>query len=791
MDVPADRVLTIQSPQPGPRPTLDGGDDDRILILTGTGAALIVGVNFQNGATDGSLPAGGGAINSSLTSLSIDSSRISSSSAVVGGGNFGGGILSTGVLTLSYAEIIGNTAGALGGGVAAPGGVAITGSSIRGNTSGGEGGGLYAGGAVRVESSEISANTAEGDGGGIDCECDQLIVQWVSLVDNEATTGQGGGIFGFPASAFLANVTASGNLAGNGGGAVSMLPGTDVQIRNATVTESDSGAGLGAVLLGAPTTTHVMTNSILYGNVGEDCSGFTYATEGTDSIVGTGGCIPTGGGDRLAVDPQLQPVGTYDGGATVLVGTSIRLLPLVPILGDSPAIDAGTSCEPTDVRGLPRVGPACDLGAFELTLQARDFRDDGDGTLGPPTAVLHYGAARAADRPDPRLCAHRPGRQRQPGPPGSGARTRSSVASISSRPAWPPSRCARSPCARSLPRRRGARLDLARPAPPRLHQRHQRRRLGRLPARPRSHRSRRAAAQHGHARPGAGGDGRRRPRTVADRLLGDPARLAARRRHRHGHGDTRRARPPGRYGLVHADRDVLGAVLWIRRRRHRSRHSDAGVDQPAGCAAAVRSRCGRSRCGRSTSRRCRCGRSRCGRSRCGRSTSRRRRCGRSRCGQIDFEASPLRSMPLRSIDIQGHRCGRSRCGRSTSRRRRCGRFRCGRSTSRARRCGRSRCAGRQPRRHRRLLGVPDCGSQTLTLGDVPFEALIGTLGALVGSVPSEINLGTLGELAAATPTPMALPMRPNSPRWASSLPSSATPRSARSAATGTRTPTAT
>ena len=314
--------------------------------------------------------------------------------AIAGGGNFGGGILSTGALTLSYVEIIGNTAGALGGGISAQGGVAITGSSIRGNTSGGDGGGLFALGTVRVESSEISSNTAEGDGGGINCECDELIVQFVSLVDNESNTGQGGAIFGFPASAFLANVTMSGNLAGNGGGAVSMLPDTDVQIRNATITGSDSGAGLGAVLLGAPATAHLITNSILFGNVGEDCSGFTYQTEGTDSIVGTGGCIPAGGGDRLAVDPQLQPVNTYDGGATVLVGTGVRLLPIVPILGDSPAIDAGTACELTDVRGLPRVGPACDLGAFELTLQARDFRDDGDGTLGPPNPVLIYGAAR-------------------------------------------------------------------------------------------------------------------------------------------------------------------------------------------------------------------------------------------------------------------------------------------------------------------------------------------------------------------------------------------------------------
>ena len=84
--------------------------------------------------------------------------------------------------------------------------------------------------------------------------------------------------------------------------------------------------------------------------------------------------------------------------------------------------------------------------------------------------------------------------------------------------------------------------------------------------------------------------------------------------------------------------------------------------------------------------------------------------------QVDFQASPLRQVPLRQVDIQGSPL--------------------------------RQVPLRQVANLSAIVNCAavDCGSQTLTLGDVPVDALIGTLGALVGSVPSDVDLGTLGEL---------------------------------------------
>src|SRR4029079_1309846 len=79
----------------------------------------------------------------------------------------GGGILNSGVLTLTNSTVSGNSADQLdqhGGGISnANGGtVALTDSIVSGNSAGGDGGGLFndAGGTMTLTNSTVSGNTA-------------------------------------------------------------------------------------------------------------------------------------------------------------------------------------------------------------------------------------------------------------------------------------------------------------------------------------------------------------------------------------------------------------------------------------------------------------------------------------------------------------------------------------------------------------------------------------------------------------------------------------------------------
>jgi hypothetical protein len=79
-----------------------------------------------------------------------------------------------------------------------------------------------------------------------------------------------------------------------------------------------------------------------------------------NNVFTDGSCFPMGS-DQIVGDPGLGALGD-NGGPTL----THALLP------GSPAIDAasGAFCPATDQRGVARpIGPACDVGAFELELE--------------------------------------------------------------------------------------------------------------------------------------------------------------------------------------------------------------------------------------------------------------------------------------------------------------------------------------------------------------------------------------------------------------------------------------
>ena len=221
----------------------------------------------------------------------------------------------------------------------------------------------------------VDNNTTSGMGGGIYVWGGSL-----TLVDSAVTNnvgGWGGGILNDGATINLTNSTISGNSSDTHGGGISNLAG-NVTLLNVTITNNIAGADFrggngGGVYNTTVSTAFTMKNTLIAnnsdigGNPNEqyhDCysTGSGITSQG-HNLIGTGyGCtISSGSGDQIGtknkpIDPQLGPL--QDNGGNTLTHE---------LLSGSPAIDAGDNngCPAADQRGFRR-DAICDIGAFEL-----------------------------------------------------------------------------------------------------------------------------------------------------------------------------------------------------------------------------------------------------------------------------------------------------------------------------------------------------------------------------------------------------------------------------------------
>ncbi len=260
---------------------------------------------------------------------------------------------------------------------------------------------------VRQGTSEISGvtitggsspSTPTGVGGGIVIEVGSLSLIDSTVVDNEAR--QGGGIANL-GTLTVVRSTITGNRAftstdaSEGGGIYSANATT---VRNSTISgnsassgESTSSEGGGVLVNDGSFTAHSTTiarnvapvGSAIYSNtplapivtlshtiIESDGTLFSCiggATfQSSNTIVNHSSC----GGP--AVDPQLAELAD-NGGPTDTQA----------IASTSPAANAGTTCDPTDQRGVARVGP-CDIGAYESSATAQPGPGPGPGPQPPP-----------------------------------------------------------------------------------------------------------------------------------------------------------------------------------------------------------------------------------------------------------------------------------------------------------------------------------------------------------------------------------------------------------------------
>ena len=260
----------------------------------------------------------------------------------------------------------GSVTNANGGGILNTGVLTITNSTISGNQAD-NGGGIFSTGIVTIANSTFSGNstrTNDGFGGGIYSGLDILTIIGSNISGN--TAGYGGGVYGTMAR--ITNSTISGNTAKDGGGWY--LDRGALIISNSTIagnSASRDGGGLRSVGNVYPRSTIIALNDA---SNGPDVAGvltsqgFNLIGNNTNTTI-----VPTTGdqiGSAAApIDPGLGPL--QDNGGP----TRTRAL-----LAGSRAIDKGhSSGSNTDQRGFARLvdspvianpGDGSDIGAYEV-----------------------------------------------------------------------------------------------------------------------------------------------------------------------------------------------------------------------------------------------------------------------------------------------------------------------------------------------------------------------------------------------------------------------------------------
>ena len=234
------------------------------------------------------------------------------------------------------------------------------------------GGGIISSGILSINNCEIRGNHAD-NGGGLSIIGGQVTIS-DSTVSGNTTTFQGAGIDDIAgADLTLINTTISGNTAGTTPGGIRIIGGGTLTLVNCTVTNNTSLTNFTG---GVGTNTSSVTrlrNTIVANNVGADLrnSGGTVTSLGNNLTSDNGGGFLTAAGDLINTNPLLATLGNY-GGPT----QTHRPLP------GSSAINAGNNCVltangcgdnnpalTTDQRGAGfnrQVGGTVDIGAVEV-----------------------------------------------------------------------------------------------------------------------------------------------------------------------------------------------------------------------------------------------------------------------------------------------------------------------------------------------------------------------------------------------------------------------------------------
>jgi len=256
-------------------------------------------------------------------------------------------------------------AGIGGGGIYSSGPVSLFDSAVRDNTAGPGGGGISTVGppasALALVRSTVSGNTVRSNGGGGGIQTANALTVINSTVSGK-TAAICGGISFFGTTGLMNSSTITGNAASRsfGGGvcSLSLSLAPSFTVANTIVAGNTDTAAAAPDCIGP----FISLGFNLIGN-GAGCgTGFApFVPSFVDGV--NGDQVGTGG---LVIDPRLGPLAD-NGGPTL----THALLPGSPALGtgspEQPG-SGGNACESTDQRGVARPQPAggrCDIGAVE------------------------------------------------------------------------------------------------------------------------------------------------------------------------------------------------------------------------------------------------------------------------------------------------------------------------------------------------------------------------------------------------------------------------------------------
>jgi len=326
------------------------------------------------GSSSTTAPVRGGAV-FGYTGVTVIDSIVSGSTAHSSAfGAYGGGVYTTGFLTVAYSTIRGNSAvsptRATGGGAQVGAFYGVDGgdaffkyNTISGNAAD-VGGGLYLTGDIFMTNSTVSANAGGNTGGIVMFNLGNATGPWVlqnsTVSGNTASFSNSGGVYVRGNDGAFKNSTIAFNSAFNGGSKY----GAGVAIKSA------NNVDLQSVLISNNKTDIEDGNGPQIDDIG-GVAGAT--TSGANNLVYFPSTVATPGGTILLTNPLLKSL-AFNGGSTA----THSLSPL------SPAINFGNNAlgSATDQRGsgFPRtLNGQTDIGALELDISDVIFVDGFDG----------------------------------------------------------------------------------------------------------------------------------------------------------------------------------------------------------------------------------------------------------------------------------------------------------------------------------------------------------------------------------------------------------------------------